>query len=759
MCTHLYLLSVSTELYGFDILIDETLRPWLLEVNLSPSLGCDAPLDLRLKSNLVADLLTLVGVPLCNPYTRETPKPPKSHPRPATWPPKRSSMRRLTSEEVSMVRDCREEYGRRGGFVRIFPSHDSWDLYSSFLESKGRLNFILHHELYSDRVKTSHSPASLSTIIAKRVNLLSTQPPGVCDSPDGMIPLERVTVYLRKLENGPKVKPMWDSVQELFWHKNLSSLPVGGSEMTTKAESTPLSSSTCSSNPLQCLIPDVTRLSKVQARKLFAAYLDHVQKRLIQEAGDVNVKSQASEDTANFEMVISFLKRAARNLSSPFTLVEPNMQLPVKDRKGMLARQLAEFITLYNKETDELATNPSEVPGLPAKVVDGVLPKASERDLEKLLAAYARHSHSSAVLFGTATTAQKPTQPINHTTSSQLTKDSPLMSTTANQLKPSVNNRFLPKSSRHVLSRHAMSRVLQRQSRVPRAPLSSGSQQGFQSHSSTSTTGKTTPDSTTHVQRTAVDVPVSPPPYDTAQYSDELLQTSSLPPSQKRSLRVLTQSLAAGRRLSERERKVAASSVSGGLPPRGPNRVMQGQSAIREGRQEGNGGTKNGRLLRRTLSSQSLQSNNSEASVQSLKSTQSIGAQPQSTGIDKTPIKVSRPQSASLVSRMKSYVSPYAQPVRKKSLIVQKNSSTTQSSSIPRARQRESSFSTGIPYGTTKPSVSEDSLTEALHRLTLRQKMTAQHTRPAAPTRPPHSRVAWTSGTSTIQDVEGLCSR
>lgn len=30
-----------------------------------------------------------------------------------------------------MLRDCREEYARRGGFVRIFPSHDSWDLYRS----------------------------------------------------------------------------------------------------------------------------------------------------------------------------------------------------------------------------------------------------------------------------------------------------------------------------------------------------------------------------------------------------------------------------------------------------------------------------------------------------------------------------------------------------------------------------------------------------------------------------------------------------
>lgn len=50
------------DLYGFDVLIDETMKPWLLEVNLSPSLATDSPLDYTIKSNLLTDTFNLVGV-------------------------------------------------------------------------------------------------------------------------------------------------------------------------------------------------------------------------------------------------------------------------------------------------------------------------------------------------------------------------------------------------------------------------------------------------------------------------------------------------------------------------------------------------------------------------------------------------------------------------------------------------------------------------------------------------------------------------
>lgn len=50
------------ELFGYDIMIDSDLKPWLIEVNLSPSLACDSQLDHQIKATLVADTFNLLGV-------------------------------------------------------------------------------------------------------------------------------------------------------------------------------------------------------------------------------------------------------------------------------------------------------------------------------------------------------------------------------------------------------------------------------------------------------------------------------------------------------------------------------------------------------------------------------------------------------------------------------------------------------------------------------------------------------------------------
>ena len=50
------------ELYGFDILIDKNLKPWLLEVNVLPSLSSSSPFDKVIKTMLICDILTLIGL-------------------------------------------------------------------------------------------------------------------------------------------------------------------------------------------------------------------------------------------------------------------------------------------------------------------------------------------------------------------------------------------------------------------------------------------------------------------------------------------------------------------------------------------------------------------------------------------------------------------------------------------------------------------------------------------------------------------------
>lgn len=50
------------ELYGYDIMIDDSLKPWLIEVNASPSLTADTPADHAMKCGLLEDMLDVLDI-------------------------------------------------------------------------------------------------------------------------------------------------------------------------------------------------------------------------------------------------------------------------------------------------------------------------------------------------------------------------------------------------------------------------------------------------------------------------------------------------------------------------------------------------------------------------------------------------------------------------------------------------------------------------------------------------------------------------
>jgi tubulin polyglutamylase TTLL6/13 len=56
--------NLCFQILGFDIFIDHQSKPWLLEVNQSPSFSTDAPIDLRIKKNLIIDTVKMLGLSL-----------------------------------------------------------------------------------------------------------------------------------------------------------------------------------------------------------------------------------------------------------------------------------------------------------------------------------------------------------------------------------------------------------------------------------------------------------------------------------------------------------------------------------------------------------------------------------------------------------------------------------------------------------------------------------------------------------------------
>nr|XP_009687997.1 PREDICTED: tubulin polyglutamylase TTLL4 isoform X1 [Struthio camelus australis] len=161
------------ELFGFDIMLDENLKPWILEVNISPSLHSNSPLDVSIKGQMIRDLLNLAGFVLpsmdnvaSRPGTGSNSTPSlvsavKQKPKPASELFTAEKMKRayyltqkvpdqdfyssvldfLTPDDVRILVEIEDEYSRRGQFERVFPTHISMR-YLRFFEQPRYFNIL-----------------------------------------------------------------------------------------------------------------------------------------------------------------------------------------------------------------------------------------------------------------------------------------------------------------------------------------------------------------------------------------------------------------------------------------------------------------------------------------------------------------------------------------------------------------------------------------------------------------------------------------
>ncbi|XP_034417391.1 tubulin polyglutamylase TTLL4 [Cyclopterus lumpus] len=159
------------ELFGFDIMLDEKLKPWILEVNISPSLHSNTALDVAVKGQMIRDLLNLAGfripekedvVAPCSSAssstsslcvgTRERTKPVSADEKVkrAFYLARRyadqdflsTALDVLTPEDVRVLAESEDELTRLGQFERIFPSPAS-SRYLRFFECPRYLNVLL----------------------------------------------------------------------------------------------------------------------------------------------------------------------------------------------------------------------------------------------------------------------------------------------------------------------------------------------------------------------------------------------------------------------------------------------------------------------------------------------------------------------------------------------------------------------------------------------------------------------------------------
>ena len=131
------------ELYGFDILLDEHLNCWLMEVNLSPNLHFDAAIDLKIKGEMIAEIFDLIRIVPYDIRNEIYENNIKFNSIAKYLNYKEFKDIKITNEIKQEIWETEEENNRVKQFIRIFPSIN-YPLYQKFFDRERCINYILY---------------------------------------------------------------------------------------------------------------------------------------------------------------------------------------------------------------------------------------------------------------------------------------------------------------------------------------------------------------------------------------------------------------------------------------------------------------------------------------------------------------------------------------------------------------------------------------------------------------------------------------
>lgn len=122
------------ELLGFDIILDDDCKPWLLEVNHTPSFTTDSPLDWTIKKNVITDVIKLLNIKARNRRVYFNKLKADIQKRALTGRKTKESKeeREEMYKKAQAARD-RWECKHLGGFEKIYPA-DNKEKYDQYLK-------------------------------------------------------------------------------------------------------------------------------------------------------------------------------------------------------------------------------------------------------------------------------------------------------------------------------------------------------------------------------------------------------------------------------------------------------------------------------------------------------------------------------------------------------------------------------------------------------------------------------------------------